>query len=412
MSQRSRWPEDLQLETLVTQAAELVGAATGHDLGGNAEDLRQVQLQHRPGAGVSALYRLPAIAGGGFIGLTTETLPETEGVVRIEIPADPELAGPDAGALTVSIWRHPQDPRLPGLRLATMADRVQRQWGDADRLTGLETVTYRPLRRAVIRAEFATPAPVVAKRRIYLKVMRAGRAADLHERHRMLSAAGLPVPPPLGDPVEDIVALAEVPGLPLSRLVLRDGAVGVDPASLVDLLERIPGKALSLPRRPAWTDRIDRYASAAAIAVPPHADRIRALQGRIRSAVESSDRGPVVPTHGDFYEANLLMREQDVSGLLDVDAVGPGHRVDDLGCFLGHLAVLPAVDRRYRRIPEALDHFGSAFEDICDPRALWARAAGVAVSLVAGARTPGSTSWGRDAEGRLAAAEALAERAR
>jgi len=41
-----------------------------------------------------------------------------------------------------------------------------------------------------------------------------------------------------------------------------------------------------------------------------------------------------------------------------------------------------------------------------DPGALRARAAGVVLSLVAGARRTGATGWRADAEGRLAEAEA------
>ncbi|MGC8035516.1 phosphotransferase, partial [Salmonella enterica] len=82
-----------------------------------------------------------------------------------------------------------------------------------------------------------------------------------------------------------------------------------------------------------------------------------------------TQRGPVVPTHGDFYEANVLMQEETISCLLDVDSLGPGHRVDDLACFLGHVAVLPAVDSRYVHAPAALDRFARVFAQAVDPQA-------------------------------------------
>jgi aminoglycoside phosphotransferase (APT) family kinase protein len=120
-----------------------------------------------------------------------------------------------------------------------------------------------------------------------------------------------------------------------------------------------------------------------------------------------------VPSHGDFYEANLLVSGGGVSGLLDVDAVGPGHLVDDLGCFLGHLLVLPSLDPGYIHVPAAAERFTAAFEEHVDPAALRARAAGVALTLVAGAkrRAAGAASavpWRTDALQRLAAAEMLA----
>ncbi|MGJ9402190.1 aminoglycoside phosphotransferase family protein [Arthrobacter sp. KK5.5] len=394
---------------LEAHAAELIEAATGTEV---ARPPRQLQLQHRPGAGVSALYELPAAAG--FIGMTTETMPATEGTVRVEIPADaaPSSSGkPVTGPLVVSMWRHPHDPKLPGLRSATVEQEVWRIWGRDDTLRRLETVTYRPLRRAVVRAEFATAAPVVHTRRLYLKVMRAGLAEGLHRRHRVLHDAGLPVPRPVGEPVDDVVALAEVTGDPMSKLILQDGATSLAPGDLLELLDRLPEEALGFPRRPAWSDRLGRYASAAAVALPEHGERIGRLERHLARLLGSTDRGPVVPTHGDFYEANLLMEGNRISALLDVDGVGPGHRVDDLACLLGHLGVLPAVDIRYTRITEALDHFGGAFAAHVDPGALWARSAAVAVSLVAGARTAGASGWNRQALARLVAAEELADRA-
>ncbi|MGG5752340.1 phosphotransferase [Zafaria sp. Z1313] len=410
----SGWPEDRQLAFLQEHAAELIDAALAQERPAPdglpaacpAPPL-QVQLQHRPGAGISALYELPWERGGGFIGLTTEPVGPVPGTVSVEVPAGEES---DAGSLTVHLWRHPDDPRLPGLALAASPERVAGHWGAEGRLEKIETVTYRPLRRAVLRAEFVLPGPLSVRRRVYLKVMRPPLAAELHHRHTLLAAAGLPVPRPLGDPVLDVVALGEAPGVPLSRSLLSDGAAGVDPAELTALLDGLPPEVLELPRRPAWSDRLRHYASAAAVALPAHEERIGRLRSRLGRLLDSTDRGPVVPSHGDFYEANLLMDGSRVSGLLDVDSVGPGHRVDDLACFLGHLAVLPAVDARYVHVPAAVERFGAAFEDGVDRRALWTRAAAVAVSLVAGARTPGTTGWEPSARARLAAAEALLER--
>lgn len=114
-----------------------------------------------------------------------------------------------------------------------------------------------------------------------------------------------------------------------------------------------------------------------------------------------------MPTHGDFYEANVLMRDSRISCLLDVDSLGPGHRVDDLACFLGHLAVLPAVDPRYIHAPAGFDRFARAFAAEVDPDGLRVRAASVALSLVAGARDVQRRDWEVQAEHRLRCAEVL-----
>ncbi|GER21763.1 hypothetical protein NCCP1664_02600 [Zafaria cholistanensis] len=420
MSRAHGWSENLQLALFSAHGSDLVAAALGLEGFAGPDRPRQLQLQHRPGAGISALYELPPALQAGFVGLSTERRTGSgDGTVRIEIPAEqarglaPAVPGArlPAEPLVVTAWRHPHDPRLPGLPLASDPDRVARLWGCGERLERLETVAYRPLRRAVLRAAFATPGPVVDRRSVYLKVLRPGQAASLHARHTLLRAAGLPVPAVLGGPVEDVLALAEAPGEPLSRRILHDGGTSLDPAAFTELLDGLPAAALALEARPAWSERLRRYADAAASALPAAADRIDGLRGRIEAVLRSTDRGPLVPSHGDFYEANLLMDGPRISGLLDVDAVGPGHRVDDLACFLGHLAVLPAVDARYVHAGAGLEHFGAAFGRSVDPRGLWARSAAVAVSLVAGARTPGAPGWEPAALARLAAAEDLLERA-
>ncbi|WP_309082173.1 aminoglycoside phosphotransferase family protein [Zhihengliuella sp.] len=440
------WPEAQHVAFLTDAAADLVALvrpSIERAVRTAPRHLRQVQLQHRPGAGVSMLYELSADLGGGFVGLTTERLPDPVGdrtaapgpdgaagrYVQVRVPAS-SYPGVEAaaGELTVSVWDHPHDPRLPGLSVVSDPELVQARWGRGERLTGLQTVTYRPLRRAVLRAELTTPGPVHASRRIYLKVVRSEVADELLLRHRLLGAARLPVPQLLDPPVTadeaeggpaGILALTEAAGRPLSQQIMHDGGTSLDPGLFVSLLDALPDGVLELGRRPAWSDRLDRYAHAARTALPGAAERLRQLEARIQAVLDTTDPGRTVPSHGDFYEANVLIDGGRISGLLDVDSLGPGHRVDDYACFLGHLAVLPGVDERYLHTEEALAHFGAAFgADLArhgaTGRGLWARAAAVAVSLVAGARVPGAPreTWEPAAYRRLQAAEDLLALAR
>lgn len=367
-------------------------------------------IQHRPGAGVTGIYRVatarPVIPRGWpagvytetsdhvdelYVGMTTETLPPgAEGIVSSHSPFG-----------RLAIWQHPLDPALPGLKLATDPASVADLWGAGRRLVALETISYRPLRRAVIAADFDDGA------RLYLKVMRAGRAADLHARHRMLLDAGIPAPRLAREPVADVVALEEGAGESLAEQLLADGGAAVDPSQFLRLIDAMPASVMTLPARDAWTDRLPAYALAAASALPHCVERIHRVERAVLSELPHTDRGPVVPTHGDFYEANVLMVEESISCLLDVDSLGPGHRVDDLACFLGHIAVLPAVDSRYVHAPAALDRFARAFAGVVDPQALRLRAASVALSLVAGARDSRREGWEAQAEHRLTCAEAL-----
>src|SRR5699024_9875296 len=158
--------------------------------------------------------------------------------------------------------------RSPDLALATDPNSVAATWGSGRTLTGLETVSYRPLRRAVIAAGFADGT------RRYLKVLRSDRAADLDGRHRVLLEAGVPAPVPVSEPVSDVVALEQGAGVSLAEYFLADGGATVRPQDFISLLDRMPTQVMTLPAREAWTDRLPAYASAASSALPEHSERI------------------------------------------------------------------------------------------------------------------------------------------
>ncbi|GFZ92736.1 aminoglycoside phosphotransferase family protein [Nesterenkonia alkaliphila] len=366
----------------------IAAAVLPQDLG--TPQITMEALQHRPGAGVTGIYRVLG-REDLYAGVSTERIGND--------PAQVHRAETEHGPL--SIWVHPQDPALPGLPLATDPTRVAATWGRGAQLTSLETISYRPLRRAVIAADFSDG------RRLYLKVLRGSRAADLYARHRLLLDAGLPAPVPVSEPIHDVVALQQGTGYSLAEHFLADGAAAVRPQDFLELLDAMPAEVMALPARDAWTDRLSAYASAAVSALPEAEHRIRRLEEEVLAALPATDRGAVVPTHGDFYEANLLMDGPRISCLLDVDSLGPGHRVDDLACFLGHLAVLPAVDSRYLHAPAAFDRFTRAFAGGVDPEGLRIRSASVALSLVSGARDARRPGWQAQADHRLRCAEVL-----
>lgn len=382
-------------------------------LGRSCSGWSLVQVHHRPGAGATGIYQVQTEAVGGIV--ATEFLCISTASLPASTPATVQLSSPDDGA-TLTVWQHPNDPLLPGLAWACDAASVGRALfpeAQADEppsapSPSLATVSYRPLRRAVLTADFA------GKRR-YLKVLRSGQGALLAARHRLLIDAGIPAPALIEVPAQDVLAMHPASGTPLAELLMSDGARSVQPRTFVNLLQNLPAEAMHLPDRPAWAARVKDYARGAIAVLPGEEARILALAATVHGLVTSVDPGPRVPSHGDFYEANLLVTGDTISGLLDVDALGPGHLVDDLACFIGHLAVLPAVDRRYIHIPQALQRFLAAFDQEVHPAALRGRAAGVALTLVAGARHRSTardkTSWQSDALQRLAIAEGLAAQA-
>lgn len=364
-------------------------AAEGWDL----VSWRLGSVHHRPGAGVTAVFPIGVRAAQDGSGRrNSRTTPTHACITSCAVPEP--VGGVPAfhrrGSAALSVWLHPADPLLPGLPLALDPHRVTRfafgrefEPGGTD----VELRSYRPMRRAVVLARNGED-------HRYLKVLRRDAAAKLVERHLMLRAAGVPAPVLAGDPVQDVVAMHPAPGTPLAELLMRDGAADVDPSAFVQVLSSLPSAVLALPARPPWSDRVRDYGEGAVAALPAEADRIRRLAAGIDQAVRASDAGPLVPTHGDFYEGNLLVTDGRVSGLLDVDALGPGHLVDDLACFVGHAAVLPGLHAGYLHVPQALLRFLRAFDRYVDPAALRSRAAAVSLTLVAGARRHADTEGG------------------
>lgn len=349
------------------------------------------RVHHRPGAGVTVgwtvVWRAGAVEREDYLLGTTARVTATPGTSTVL-----------AGDRTVRVWRHPEDPVLPGLALACHASALGRLLGS--RVVGLELVTYRPLRRAVLRV---TTDGGAGPRVQYLKVVRPHTAEAVHGRHVMLREAGLPAA--RCRPVADgVLLLDELAGRPLTEAFAADGAVGIDPMLVTDLLDRLPDAAVELPRRAPWAERVGHHAQAAATAHPARAAEILALGAEIDAAVRASDPGRVVPTHGDLHEANLLLQGGRVTGLVDVDSLGPGHRVDDVACLLAHMSVLPGLAPEvHRHVPAALPRWTDALARGVDPVALHARAAAVTLSLVAGARTD-APGWTADADARVAAA--------
>ena len=284
--------------------------------------------------------------------------------------------------LTLYTWRHPNDPRLPALAATDDPERV-RAWLPEGRRGGdvrSELLSYRPLRRAVVRVE-------AGRQRYYVKMIRPDRAAGLSARHRLMDAAGLG-PAVVAEPERGVVVTERVPGRSLAHALAAwhtDETALPDPAGIPALLDRLPAELMAMPRRDSWSDRADFHGAAAAAAVPSSAAEIAAMTRDIRRLLADAPTGPLVPTHGDFYEANAFVSGGRFTRVIDVDAAGPGRREDDLACLLGHLAVLPDLSpSHYPRVAEVVQRWTAVFERQGNPRALRVRVAGVILSLVAG----------------------------
>lgn len=245
-----------------------------------------------------------------------------------------------------SLWLHPHDPRLPGLARAVDPEHLRSLAGGAPVLA-LRMISYRPLRRAVLRADLGATTSTPA-RSIYLKVLPEDLAEPTVTRHRILAEAGVPVPTVLEPPVLGVLPLAGVSGRSLAARLMRGRARPEDAEEILQVLDRLPEAALELPPRPGWAARAVDFAPRLQQLLPDHRHRWGEVLDQVELGLDHETDGAVVPVHGDLYEAHLLFEGSRVTGVLDVDGLGPGQRIDDVACLLGHLAVLPTVDRRYR----------------------------------------------------------------
>ena len=331
------------------------------------------RVHHRPGADVSAIYQIwydlpsPGTPTEEWLGLTTVDV--TDGVATL-VHND----------LVVRAWRHPADPRLPGLPSACDSDAVA-SWLGAP--VELEMLAYRPLRRAVLAARGERPG--------FVKVLRADKASGLARRQRLLHAAGI-APAVVAEPEPGVVVSAAADGISLAHALVawpEEPEHLPSAASLVALLDALPAEAVRFPRRESWSDRIDFHAAGAAAVLPDQADEIHALAGEITRLLAVLPASPVVPTHGDYYEANIFTVDGRAASVIDVDSVGPGRRDDDLACLLGHVAVLPNLSpEHYPRVAEVVETWRAEFERQVHPASLRARTAAVILSLVSGADVP------------------------
>lgn len=295
------------------------------------------------------------------------------------------------------VWQHPQDPVLESTAAAYDPTTVQtwlQRMGNPGPVRELSSLVYRPMRRAVLRATTDTNT-------YFVKVQRPRRHLQYVERMAVLAPADVTAPI-LSVPAPGVCISAATPGTSLAHALAAwsmEDAVEPEPASLVDLLDRIPSGVMNFDARSDWDAELIAHAEGARVTLGSHDREVSDIVSAVREGYRRGDRGPVVPTHGDFYEANIFTIDGRASSFIDTDAVGPGHRAADFACLMAHLVVLPDLSStHYRRLPELLPGWQAHFEQLVDPVAFRARVAATVLSLING-------SGPEQARARLAIAE-------
>jgi hypothetical protein len=382
-------------------AADVLGAALeAADL--ELDGWRLDSVHHRVGRSLSTVYAARVVTGDEQVHdlalvAHVDAKPVPEGAVTVDVAGTP-----------VSVWRFPNDPFLPGLPSATSHRRVRELLDRLGVIAGaieLEVRAYRPSRRAVV--EVTVEGVEEAGRVLYLKVLAGGRAARLARVHGELEGH-LPVPAVVGvAPEQGILAIRALPGATLrTALVERMPVPGA--GELVQLSERLAAAPLTSGADPTRFADPTRHVEVLVELVPER----RADLERV-AAVARDFAGPRVPVHGDLHDAQLLIEDGRIVGLLDVDGAGTGWLAQDAGSLVAHLEALgevwPAADARVRAYADEVAH---AYGRLLDPADLARGAAGAWLGLATGPYRVQDTGWERHTRRRIDRAVAWADRVR
>lgn len=303
----------------------------------------------------------------------------------------------------VTIWRVPHDPFLPALPTALQpevaADVISSLGGTiVNPNTSLRA--YRPTRRAVIEV-------TGEGHRIYLKLVKPRRLHSLHQRHLDLREM-LPVPEPLGINEQlGLLAMRSMTGATL-RASLEERTA---PLPHPEVVAGLPGTLPALPGAAtvhSAVEAVPRMVELLTRLLPMEAERIH----RIAEGIGPDDVADRVPAHGDYHEAQLLIEDGRVSGILDVDTLGVARPGDDPGTMLGHLAVWHTMSRQPDRVAAYASALQEIWESRLDPVDLRLRAAARIVGLAAGPFRVQQQGWAIETSRRLALAEHWVESAR
>lgn len=376
------------LPVLLGQPAELLDAALA-PAGGRVRRVETRQATWHPGHSLTVRYDAHVAWPDGRV--TDEMLVAATGSLH------PQALVLEAGDVRVAVWRVPHDPWLPGLAAITDPARLDPLLDTLDVASGpaMQRIeSYRPGRRAVVRVQRAGIT-------LFVKVTRPDHAQALHDRHVALASA-VPVPRSLGvDLTLGLVVLQGLGGALVRHRLAVPGATLPGPEAVFGVLDRLPppphGAEAPGWRTPVFASLLGRLRPDRAAALHRLADELTSIDAR------RDDR--LVPVHGDLHEAQLLVQGDRISGLLDVDTYGLGHRVDDLATLIGHLATLALTNSRRSSIERYTAGLLAGFDRRVNPALLRYAVADVVLGLATGPFRVLEPAWPANTDARIALAE-------
>ncbi len=370
------------------EAREVVSPALA-EAGLGVESVVARQVRYVPSRSVTVHFRVELTPAPDSLGAITVVA--TSG---IEVPEHvPKVASDD---IEIALWRYPFDPLLPGLALASDAEKVRRllvELGGSDEPCRVRLRAYRAMRRAVVEVDGGA-------HRLFLKIVRPSRARAVHDRHLALAGV-LPVPRSFGwSESQGIVALQAMPGVTLRASLAAGGDEVPSPGAIVELLDRFDEARAPTREVQGPHEVVEQHARLIGTVAPELGDRLRALV----AAVGRLEREPEATVHGDFHASQVLVDGAAVVGLVDVDTAGRGERSNDFASMLAQLSTLAQANGG-----GAFDRYGarlvSRFDRRADPVALRLKTAAAVVGLATGPFRVQERDWRRNTSARLDLAE-------
>lgn len=384
----------------------LLKAAVEH-AGGRLTKWRLDQVDTNPESSTTATYRAEVDWPHGnrveLLGVSARAQGLSETDANAEIFAD--------GNREVAVWLYPNDPDLPGLKRATHPDLLCELFNRRGTLSVPVTsddlkvamIGYRPRRRAVVRVRVLPSSEV-----LYIKVLRPSVFPDVLAKHELLLDAGVASPEIACATSDQLLVLRKLPGRSLARAIFDTGQP-CTAEGLVQLLDSMPPAVAKLSRRPPWSDAVEHYAEMVSVAMPELSPRIDWATQRIVQGLHGYRLGSE-PTHGDFHEGQLRVRDGQVTGMLDVDTIGPGRRADDLACLIAHLSTIQRMSAEQEaKVHELLRNWVPVFDERVDPIELRLRAAAVVISLATGPYRSQEKRWRETTANMVGSAVALVQ---
>lgn len=306
--------------------------------GGILESVRPVHVQYRPGSDV--IVRYSALISWEGQPAKRDTLAAAS-TVWGPLPGTVTVtADTPTGPLEVGVWRWPFDPVLAGLAAAVDTEAVASLLGLDGREVQLDVVAYRPTERAVIAV--STPQGV----HCYLKVVAPEAVDTIAARHVALTSAGVPAPDVMiCHSATGVLALKPLRGPTWRELIKAEATMWVDLDEFDRLADAFAEVRLDAPALPSRLGDAALHARMLSTVLPRLRDRIEPLIERFEHAV-----APVADTtvHGDLHEAQLVVRDGRIVGVLDIDDAGPGSAIDDRANVLARLLFRSTLDHSGR----------------------------------------------------------------